>query len=172
MSVLTKFFLDWGKRVNCKQRRKKKVRNRNGVTNTNTPCTMPEILNRVLGGHDRRLPEVRLNRFFVLKRTIEYFFYFLRYRSSFFFLKKKRLSSFYFLEKYRWDNQHGDVYFLCIINMQQDWPLRSLIAFEVRERNPLFVLGVLCIIGWPVQLIREVFLRLHLRSSSTHICPA
>ena len=50
------------------------MRNRNGVTNTNTQCTLPEILNRVLGGHDRRLPEVRLNRFFVLKSTIEYFF--------------------------------------------------------------------------------------------------
>ena len=30
------------------------------------------------------------------------------------------------------------------------------------------VLGVLCIIGCPVQLIREVFLRLHSSSSSTH----
>ena len=30
------------------------------------------------------------------------------------------------------------------------------------------MLGVLCIIGCPVQLIREVFLRLHSSSSSTH----
>ena len=37
----------------------------------------------------------------------------------------------------------------------------TVIAFEVRERNPYFVLGVLCIIGCPVQLVREVFLRLH-----------
>ena len=32
-----------------------------------------------------------------------------------------------------------------------------IIAFEVRERNPLFVLGVLCIIGFPGQFVREVF---------------
>ena len=32
------------------------------------------------------------------------------------------------------------------------------------------MLGVLCIIGCPVQLIKEVFSRLHLLSSSTHIC--
>ena len=31
------------------------------------------------------------------------------------------------------------------------------------------MLGVLCIIGCPVQLIREVFSRLHLSSSSTHL---
>ena len=35
--------------------------------------------------------------------------------------------------------------------------LAAIFAFEVRERNPLFVLGVLRIIGSPVQLIREVF---------------
>ena len=53
--------------MNSKQRgRKKKVRNRNGVTNSNTPCTLPERLNRVLGGHDRRLSEIRLDRFFFL----------------------------------------------------------------------------------------------------------
>ena len=51
--------------------------------------------------------------------------------------------------------------FLCpLIIMPQ---LRILISFEVRERNPSFVLGVLCLIGCPVQLIREVFLRLHFR---------
>ena len=33
---------------------------------------------------------------------------------------------------------------------------------QSRDRNPLFVLGVLCIIGCPVQLLREVFSRLHL----------
>ena len=32
-----------------------------------------------------------------------------------------------------------------------------IIAFEVRERKSYFLLGVLCIIGCPVQLIREVF---------------
>ena len=32
-----------------------------------------------------------------------------------------------------------------------------MIAFKLREGNPLFLLGVLCIIGCPVQLIREVF---------------
>ena len=32
----------------------------------------------------------------------------------------------------------------------------------LRERNPLFVLGVLCIIGYPVQLIKDFFSRLHL----------
>ena len=32
-----------------------------------------------------------------------------------------------------------------------------IIAFKVREGNPLFLLGVLCIIDCPVQLIREVF---------------
>ena len=41
-----------------------------------------------------------------------------------------------------------------------------LIAFEVRERNPQFFLGVLCIIWCPVQLIREVILRLHFRRHS------
>ena len=59
------------------------MRNKNGVTNTNTLCTLPERLNRVLVGHDRRPPEVRLNRVFVLKRTIEYFFYFEKYRLKF-----------------------------------------------------------------------------------------
>ena len=37
-----------------------------------------------------------------------------------------------------------------------------VVAFEVRERNPFSVLGVLCIIQDPVQLISEVFLRFHL----------
>ena len=69
------------------------------MTNTNTQCTLPEILNRVLGGHDRRLPEVRLNRFFVLKSTIEYFFYSLRYRSSFFFSEKEKIEFFLFFGK-------------------------------------------------------------------------
>ena len=32
------------------------------------------------------------------------------------------------------------------------------------------MLGVLCIVGCPVQLIRVFFSRLHLSSSSTHIC--
>ena len=43
----------------------------------------------------------------------------------------------------------------------------SVIAFEVREPNPLFVLGVLCIIGFPVQLIGDDFLRLHFRRRHT-----
>ena len=34
---------------------------------------------------------------------------------------------------------------------------QDIVAFEVRERNPLFVLGVLCIVGCLVQLIREDF---------------
>ena len=70
--------------MNSKQRgRKKKVRNRNGVTNSNTPCTLPERLNRVLGGHDRRLSEIRLNRFFFLKYRLSTFFYFEKYRLNF-----------------------------------------------------------------------------------------
>ena len=44
----------------------------------------------------------------------------------------------------------------------------QFIAFSYLERKPQFVLGVLCIIGCPVELIREVFSRLH-SSSSTHI---
>ena len=43
----------------------------------------------------------------------------------------------------------------------------KLIAFEVRERNPYFVLGVLWIIGWPVLLTREMFLRTHFRRRHT-----
>ena len=38
----------------------------------------------------------------------------------------------------------------------------QIIAFEVRERNPKFLLEVLCIIGCRVQLTSEVFWRLHL----------
>ena len=34
---------------------------------------------------------------------------------------------------------------------------RNILAFEIRERNPSFVLGILCIIACPMQLIREVF---------------
>ena len=34
---------------------------------------------------------------------------------------------------------------------------QDIVAFEVRERNPLFVLGVLCIGGCLLQLKREVF---------------
>ena len=43
--------------------------------------------------------------------------------------------------------------------------LRTLhfFAFEVRERNPQFALGVVYLNGCPVQLIREVILRLHFR---------
>ena len=55
---------------------------------------------------------------------------------------------------------------LCIFNWKWFFFNRNLtiiIAFEVRERNPYFVLGGLCIIGCSVQLIREVFSRLHLR---------
>ena len=45
--------------------------------------------------------------------------------------------------------------------------------FEVREHNPQFVLGVLCIIGFPVQFIREGFSgSSSSSSSSTHICLA
>ena len=41
------------------------------------------------------------------------------------------------------------------------------------RKQLLIVLGVFCIIGCPVQLIREVFSRLHSSSSSsTHICLA
>ena len=158
MSVLTKFFPDWGIRVNSKQRgRKKKVRNRNEVTNSNTPCTLPERLNRVLGGHDRRLSEIRLDRFFFLKYRLSTFFYFEKYRLNFssfwkvgigyfflffkvqievFFFEKVKIEFFFFFGKvlYRWDSQHADVYFLCIINMQQDWPLRSLIIYKKQGR--------------------------------------
>ena len=45
----------------------------------------------------------------------------------------------------------------------------KIIAFEVRERSPKFLLGVLCIIGCPVQLISEVF---KITFVSTHICLA
>ena len=39
---------------------------------------------------------------------------------------------------------------------------KILIAFSYLERNPQFVLGVLCSIGCPVQSVREVFSSLHL----------
>ena len=51
----------------------------------------------------------------------------------------------------------------CIIPLHTFHYFVDISAFEVRECNPWFVLGVLCIIGCPVQLIREVFLRLHFR---------
>ena len=38
-----------------------------------------------------------------------------------------------------------------------EFDLKYLIAFEVRERNHLFLLDVLYIIGCPVQLINGVF---------------
>ena len=34
---------------------------------------------------------------------------------------------------------------------------KQFFVFKVRERNPQFLLGVLCIIGCPLQLISEVF---------------
>ena len=52
--------------------------------------------------------------------------------------------------------------FLSIMFLQSTIYLCRIVAFEVRERNPYFVLGVLCIIWGPVQLIREVFSTLHL----------
>ena len=61
--------------------KKKKMRNRNGVTNNNTPCILSERLNtRVLGGHDCRLPDVPLKRFFFVVekwRLISFFKIFL-----------------------------------------------------------------------------------------------
>ena len=50
--------------------------------------------------------------------------------------------------------------------------LTIIIAFEVRERNPYFVLGGLCIIGCPVQINKGSFFEIASSSSSTHICLA
>ena len=54
---------------------------------------------------------------------------------------------------------------LCVLRICRETPPRLwsccviIFAFEVRERSPQFLLRVLCIIGCPVQLIEEVFLR-------------
>ena len=45
-----------------------------------------------------------------------------------------------------------------------------VVAFEVRERNPSSVSGVLCIIHYPVQLISQVFFEIPF--VSTRICLA
>ena len=34
---------------------------------------------------------------------------------------------------------------------------KQLFTFELREHNPKFLLGILCIIGCPVQLVSKVF---------------
>ena len=51
---------------------------------------------------------------------------------------------------FAWNGTLGDLLAIQLYVIQ-------VIAFEVRERNSQFVLGVLCIIECPVQLIREVF---------------
>ena len=80
------------------------------------------------------------------------------------------LSIFFFKSSHRvkytsigsvWWNYEVELH---IKNLEQEqWHHDNVIAFEVRERYPLFLLRVLCLIGCPVQIIREVILRLHLR---------
>ena len=53
-------------------------------------------------------------------------------------------------------------YYVFLFSTSPSQLAQKLIAFEVQEHKPQFVLGVLCIVGCPVQLIREVFSRLHL----------